>query len=121
MKILDPRSHGLIDFALAAAFLAAPRVLGFDTRLAAIAYGVSALHLVLTLATRFPPGLARVIPFPLHGLIEFAEGVVFIALPWAAGFSGNENGRTLFVGAGLGVLVVFLITDYLGTDRSREP
>jgi hypothetical protein len=71
MQILSPRAHGYVDYLVVIGFFAGPRVFEFDGVPATIAYVLAGAHLVLTLATAFPLGLVRIVPFPLHGIIEF--------------------------------------------------
>jgi hypothetical protein len=117
MKILSPRAHGYVDYLVVAWFLAGPNVFEITGLAATIAYALAGVHLLLTIATNFPLGFLKLIPFPLHGLIEVGVAVLLFALPWVAGFSGDEVAKNFYVGAGAGVLVVFLITDYLAGYR----
>jgi len=106
-----------VDYLVVAWFLAGPNVFEFAGTAATIAYVLAGVHGLLTVATSFPMGLVKVIPFPLHGLIEVGVAILLFALPWVAGFSGDEVAKNFYVGAGAGVLVVFLITDYLAGYR----
>ena len=117
MKLLSPRAHGYVDYLVVAWFLAGPNVFQFGGLAATIAYVLAGVHLLLTVATNFPLGLVKVVPFPLHGLIEVGVAVLLFALPWVAGFSIDEVAKNFYVGAGAAVLVVFLITDYLAGYR----
>ena len=99
-------------------FFAAPNILGLEGMQGTISYVLAGAHLVLTLATDFPLGLARVIPFPLHGMIEFFDSILLFVMPWLLGFSGDETARSFYIGAGASVLLVFLITDYRKSDRA---
>jgi hypothetical protein len=112
MKILSPRAHGYVDYLVVAWFLAGPSVFGLAGLAATIAYALAVVHLLMTIATNFPMGLLKLIPFPLHGLIEVGIAVLLFALPWMAGFYGDATAKDFYVGAGAGVLVVFLISDY---------
>lgn len=112
MRILSPRAHGFVDFLVVIAFLAAPRVLGFEGAPATIARVLAGVHLVLTLATDFPLGLLRVVPFPLHGLLEFGVALALLAMPWLAGFAEIESAKTFYLASGASIFLVFTITDY---------
>ena len=117
MRILSPRAHGYVDYLVVVWFLAGPNVFEFSGTAATIAYVLAGVHLLLTIATNFPMGLLKLVPFPMHGLIEVGVAVLLFALPWVAGFSGDAVAKNFYVGAGAGVLVVFLITDYLAGYR----
>lgn len=118
MKILSPRAHGYVDYLVVAWFLGGPGVFEFGGLAATIAYVLAAVHLLLTIATDFPMGLVKLVSFPLHGLIEVGVVILLFALPWVAGFSGDEVAKNFYVAAGAGVLLVFLITDYTAGRRS---
>ena len=114
MKILSPRAHGYVDFLVVIGFIGGPAVFEFEGLPKTIAFALAVVHLLLTTTTNFPMGLVKLVPFPLHGLLEFAVSIVLFALPWLAGFSGDAMARNFYVGAGASVLLAFLITDYTG-------
>ena len=118
MRIFSPRGHGYLDYLVVIGFLSAPEVLQLDDRPAMISYILSAVHLVLTVATNFPLGFARVIPFAIHAMIEFGVSIVLFAMPWLLGIADDARARGFFIGAGASVLVVFLITDYTRARKS---
>lgn len=113
MKILSPRAHGYIDFLVVVGFVGGPAVFGFEGLPRTIAFALAVAHLLLTSITAFPMGFVKLVPLPLHGLLEFAISIVLFAMPWLAGFSGDEMARNFYLGAGASVLLAFLITDYL--------
>jgi hypothetical protein len=118
MAVLGPRAHGCVDYLTVAGFCAAPSLFGLEATPATIAYTLSGVHLVLTLATDFPLGIVRIVPFPLHGMIEFAVAIALLALPWVFGFSADQHARVFCIAASACVLAVFLLTDYRGSTRS---
>jgi len=118
MKILGPRAHGYVDYLVVVAFVGGPAVFGFEGQPKTIAFALAVVHLLLTSVTAFPVGLVKLVPFPLHGLLEFAVSILLFALPWVAGFSEVEPARNFFVGAGAAVLLAFLVTDYTSGRRT---
>lgn len=112
MKIVSPGAHGVLDYVTVVAFALAPTVLGFSGLPATICYVLAAVHLVLTLVTAFGAGLAKVVPFHLHGVIELVVSLVLIVLPWLLGFASVPAARWFFVGAGVVIFVVWLLTAY---------
>lgn len=112
-KPISARVHGVLDYALVAAFLNAPMVLGFQhTRASVVAYWLTGIHLFLTGCTDFPPGAFRWIPFRLHGVIELMMGVFVLVTPWSFAFSDQTTARNFFVATGLIILVVVFLSDY---------
>jgi len=112
-KPISARVHGILDYAMVAAFLNAPMVLGFQgTTPAKIAYWLAGLHLLITGCTNFPPGVFRWIPFRIHGAIDLVAGVFLLAAPWVFGFSALYGARNFFVGIAILIFVVVGLTDF---------
>ena len=116
MNVLNARLHGFLDLVTVVVFLLAPFFFGFGGYVAAVAWGLAAVHLLVTLFTRYPLGLVKLIPFPIHGLVELLVGVVLVlAMPRLLGAGPGSPARTFFVGAGVVILAVWALTRY------REP
>ncbi len=118
MKVLMPRTHGILDYVTVVAFLSAPALFGLSGLPATISYLLAAVHLVLTLVTAFPFGLVKLVPFKLHGVVELVVSVVLVLLPWLLGFASTPAARNFYIGAGIVIFIVWLVTDYAG-DVSR--
>ena len=118
MNFLSPRIHGILDYFTAGLFALAPIFLQADGSQVAIfsCYVVAGTLLVLSLLTRYPPGVLRIIPFPVHGSIEFFTAVGLCALPWIGGFAELPMSRMFFLGSGMSLLSLWLITDYRGAE-----
>lgn len=111
---IGPHIHGIIDYASVVMLAVAPGVTGFNGKPAYICYALAAVHLALTLLTRFPLGALKVVGFPLHGAIEFIVSLLLIVLPWLANFSKGVLNTRFFVAFGLLLFVIWLLTDYRG-------
>ena len=119
MNLLDSRLHGFLDLVTVGVFVLAPFFFGLGGYVAAVAWGLAAAHLLMTLLTRFPLGLVKVIPFPFHGAIELVAGVVLVlAMPRMLGAGADSPARTFFVGAGAAILIVWLLTRYRESPRT---
>ena len=114
-KALSPATHAVLDYGLALAFLAAPSVLGFSPTAANLAYIFGVVYLGASLLTKYPLGAVKMIPFPVHGLIESIMAAAWIVLPWVFGFAADTAARNFFVVAGVGLLAVAAVTDYQST------
>ncbi|AUX42859.1 hypothetical protein SOCE26_042940 [Sorangium cellulosum] len=112
MKILSPRVHGYIDYAVAALFLLAPSLFGFGGLPETLCYVLGVVHAGMTLLTAFPLGAAKLVPFPVHGGLEAAVGVFLVAAPWLFNFDEVAAARNFFLATGVAVGLVWLITDY---------
>lgn len=112
MSVLSPRAHGYLDYLTVVLFALAPTVLGLTGLPAQIAYALAAIHLLLTLVTHFPLGVAKIVPLPAHGAIELVVSVALVALPWLAGFAADATARWFYVVLGIVIFVVWLLTRY---------
>lgn len=120
MKVISPRVHGYLDYLTVALFLLAPTLLGMSQLPSMLAYAIAAIHLVVTLTSDFPFGAVKLIPFTVHGWIERIVGPSLIALPFIAGFANEGIARNFYIGIGLIIIVVGLLTDYQGVTRGRN-
>lgn len=119
MKILSPRVHGYLDYLVVAMLLLSPTIFGFVGAPAALCYVLAALQAGLTLLTAFPLGVAKLIPFPLHGAVEAVLSVFLLASPWLFGFSQMYTARDFFIASAVLLAVVWFITDYRAEEASR--
>ncbi|MGQ0653533.1 MAG: SPW repeat domain-containing protein [Betaproteobacteria bacterium] len=120
MKILSPYVHGILDYALGAVFLLAPSLFGMESTAAGLAHAIGIALVVVSLITRYPLGLFKLIPFPVHGVLESLMALAWIAAPWLFGFSADAAGRNFFIVAGVGLLAVAAMTDYQGVMTTRS-
>jgi hypothetical protein len=116
MKVLSPTEHGVLDYGLALLFLLLPAVLDFPPPAAAASYAIGAVYIVASLITRYPLGLFKWLPFPVHGVIESVMAVTWIALPWLMGFAEHTASRNWFVIAGVALLGVVALTNYRAAE-----
>lgn len=124
MKILSPRIHGYIDYAVVLLFALAPTLFGFGGTAQVVCYVIAGGHLLLTLLTAFPLGAMKLIPFPMHGGFEAVAAVGLAAMPWLARFSHVPVARNFFLASAAAVAVTWLLTDYRaaeGTYPSVRP
>jgi len=118
-KVIKPLPHAAIDYAMAGTLMAAPWLFGFSDNKTATANSVisGAAVLGLSLMTRYPLGAAKVVPFPVHGVVETLAAVMNTAAPWLMGFSRDKRATNTHLFAGLATLAVVALTDY----RAAEP
>ena len=118
LRTLGPVSHGIIDYAMVIILVVGPRVAGFTGKQAMFCYLLAAVHLAMTLLTRFPLAAMKIIGFPLHGVIEALVSILLIVLPWIANFARGVHSRNFFVAIGLLIGVIALLTNYRGVSAS---
>ncbi len=106
--------HGVLDYLLVVILIFGQSLAGFTERQAKLCWLLAAIHFVLTILTRFPLGIKKIVGLPIHGAIEAIVGVLLIILPWLHEFSRGVLSRNFFVGIGVLVLAIWGMTDYRG-------
>lgn len=114
MKMISPTNHGYLDFVTVVIFLLAPTLLGLNGLPAMLAYGLAIIHLAVTLATDFPFGVIKIIPFTFHGWIERLVGPLLVVIPFILGFSNEVMARNFYIFIGVIIIFVGVLTDYEG-------
>ena len=120
MKVISPRIHGYFDFFTVFIFLLAPTLLGLEQLSAILAYSLATVHLIVTLASDFPFGVVKLIPFTVHGWIERMVGPLLIAIPFILNFSDEEVARNFYIAIGIVIIVIGMLTDYRAEVRVRK-
>lgn len=117
MNRISPRVHGYLDYVTVVVFLLAPTLIGLTGLPAQLAYALAGIHLVMTLATDFPLGVAKLIPFTIHGWIERLVGPLLVLVAIIpAGFATNTAAQVFYLVIGVVIIAVGLLSDYRGTQ-----
>lgn len=106
--------HGVVEYAAAVLFIAAPFLFGFDSdaaTAASIVLGVAVL--VVTASTEAPTGLTRVIPVTIHAALDVVTAVFLIAAPFLFGFTDEGAPTAFFIVLGVGHLLLTIATRFL--------
>jgi hypothetical protein len=105
--------HGVIEYLAAIALFAAPFVLTFDSNAATAASIVAAVLVVVVAAcTDGPTSLVDQIPITVHFTLDWLLAVALIAIPFAAGFSGETEPTVFFIALGVLHLLVTIGTRF---------
>ena len=105
--------HGVIEYAAAALFIAAPFLLSFDSGTAtALSIVVGVVVLGLAAATDGPTSLVNQVPRSAHVALDYVLVVLLIALPFLAGFSDETAPTALFIVVGVAHLMVTIGTRF---------
>jgi hypothetical protein len=120
MRFLDARIHGILDFVTVILLFVGPLLFSLGGSPLAIAWGLAVVHLLMTLMTRFPAGVWKVIPFVVHGIVELVVGIFLLILPTIAGYSPGSPARRFYMLMGAMILIVWALTAYRTADRSPQ-
>ncbi|MDB5124539.1 MAG: hypothetical protein JWP94_2668 [Mucilaginibacter sp.] len=115
MKIISPKIHGIIDYLVVVFLLASPSIFGFMGHVALFTYALAGVHLLLTILTNYSAGVVKIIPLPVHGLIEFIAGLLLIIMAVTL-LNNYPDAKLFYTIFGAVILVTFLITDYKGVN-----
>lgn len=112
MKIISSKAHGILDYATVVFLLAAPTLFKMEGTLCTFTYVLAGIHFTLTALTAFEVGLIKVIPFKLHGLIEFIVAIILAGVALWFRNNGSELGFYFYLGLAIVIMIVFLLTDF---------
>jgi hypothetical protein len=120
MKLFNARIHRALDFVTVIILVVTPLVGGLGGLIALVLFLLAAVHLILTLATRFPPGGSGVVSFWIHGVLELVVSVSLVAAPFLFGFGPGSPARRAYVFLGALIFLVWLLTDYRDRDKISQ-
>ena len=113
MRFIPTKVHGILDYVVGIALVAAPWVFGF----AAVGGAAVVISIVLgiglivySLFTKYEWGPFGFIPMPVHLVFDIVASLFLALSPWIFGFSGEAPNVWLphvVVGAAVVVVVLF--------------
>jgi hypothetical protein len=129
MRFLPTRIHGMLDYVVGIALIAAPWIFDFADgggakMLVPIILGAGAI--LYSLMTDYELGIIHVIPMPVHLILDLASGAVLAASPWIFGFADEVKWpHVIFglfeIGAALVTRTRADVADRDTYDRSGTP
>lgn len=93
MRFVTKTVHAWLDYPVALSLIALPFLIGLGSShplALAIAPIVGVAAFVMTVVTDHHLGVVRVLPYRLHLAVDLTVGLLFIAAPFALGFSGLD-------------------------------
>ena len=121
MKLIPASVHRSLDMVSVIGLIAAPILLGMSGPPAIVSYALAAVHLVVTLSTKFPDTGHKPLSLRNHGIIELVVGIVLIVLPWITNWTGVA--RTYYVVIGVILLIIWALSNYgrqYGAERAQK-
>lgn len=111
MKIISPKIHMVLDYLMAIFLVIAPQFINFSEKAATFSMVLGGIHFLLTILTKFKGGIVKLVPFRIHGVIEFLVTVALAVLSFTI-FRNSMTDHFFFACLALVILIVFLLTDY---------
>lgn len=89
MRFISTKVHGILDYLMGALLMATPWLLGFEdnTLITWIPVILGGSTVFYSLFTNYEPGLVKLLPMPLHLIINFLSGLLLATSPWLFDFA----------------------------------
>jgi hypothetical protein len=113
VKLLPAWFHAVADYAVGILLIVVALLDNGSAGAVGTGVVVGAVVLLVSALTRYPLGIVKVLPFPIHSGGDYLAAALLIAAPFVLDFADAESGIAAFyVVMGLAVLAVSLVTNY---------
>jgi hypothetical protein len=112
--------HGIVEYAAAILFIAAPFLFNFTEDAAtATSVIVGVLMLIIAASTEWRTGLIQSIPVIAHVMLDYVVAIFLIAAPFVLGF---KDDAAFFIVLGVALLLLTIATRFVPEERPpRRP
>ena len=118
VRLLPAWFHAIADYAVGLGLIIIAVAIGGSGKAVAAGVVVGATVLVVSMLTRYPLGVAKVLPFTVHSAGDYLAAALLLLSPWVLNFHDTDGGLTaVYVVAGIAVLAVSLVTNYQYSDK----
>ena len=118
VRLLPAWFHAIADYAVGIALIVVAAAVGGEGIAVATGVVVGAVVLAVSMLTKYPLGVMKVLPFEVHSGGDYLAAALLVLAPFALGFTDTDGGLSAFyVVAGLAVLAVSLVTNYQYSDK----
>lgn len=116
VKILPAWFHAVADYAVGALLVIVGIAIGGKAGVPGVLVG--AVVLLVSMLTKYPLGVKKVLPFTLHSAGDYLAALLLVVSPSVLGFSSSNKGASAFyIVMGIAVLAVSLVTNYQYSDK----
>jgi hypothetical protein len=113
VRLLPAWLHAGADYAVGGLLIIVALAVGGSTGAVATGVVVGAVVLIVSMLTRYPLGVVKVLPFTVHSAGDYLAATLLVIAPFALNFNDGDGGLSAFyIVAGIAVLAVSLITNY---------
>jgi hypothetical protein len=118
---VPPFAHGLLEYGAGVLLLAAPFAFGFESDAATAVSILAGLGVfVLAATTASSTGLAKIVPFRIHLLLDLALVALLVAAPFLFGFSDDAAPTAFFLILGVWHLLLTIATRFIAPPERRQ-
>jgi drug/metabolite transporter (DMT)-like permease len=111
MKIISPKLHGILDYALIVFLYISPVTFGLANYTATYTYTLGTLYLLLTTITNYSYGIFKIVPLKVHGIIDLIAGVCVTVAAFTI-LQYDERAKAYYAPLGIMIVIIALFTDY---------
>ena len=113
VRLLPAWFHAIADYAVGLSLIVVALAVGGSAGAVGTGIVVGGTVLVVSMLTKYPLGVAKVLPFTVHSAGDYLAAALLLSAPWSLNFADGDGGLAAFyVAAGVAVLAVSLITNY---------
>jgi uncharacterized membrane protein YfcA len=110
--------HGIVEYAAAILFIAAPFLFDFSEDSAtALSLVVGVLVLIIAASTHWRTGLIQSIPVQAHVMLDYVLAIFLIASPFLLGFTDDGTAAAFFIVLGVFHLLLTIATRFIPEER----
>ena len=110
--------HGIVEYAAAILFIAAPFLFDFTEDAAtALSLVVGVLILIIAASTHWRTGLIQSIPVQAHVMLDYILAIFLIASPFLLGFTDDGTAAAFFIVLGVIHLLLTIATRFVPDER----
>jgi len=118
VRLLPAWLHAVADYAVGLGLIIIAIAVGGSGKAVAAGVVVGATVLIVSMFTRYPLGVAKVLPFTVHSAGDYLAAALLLLSPWVLNFHDTDGVLTaVYVIAGIAVLAVSLVTNYQYSDK----
>lgn len=114
LRFIPTRVHGVLDYIVAIALIFAPMIFGFESvggAAVVVPVVLGILLIIYSLFTRYEWGMFKLIPMPLHLIIDIIAAAFLALSPFLFGFADEAlNAWLPHVIVGIVVILVVLFS-----------
>jgi hypothetical protein len=115
VRVLPAWFHAIADYAVGVLLIVVAIAAGNGAEEVGLGVVVGATVLLVSMLTKYPLGVAKVLPFTVHSAGDYLAAALLIAGPAILGITGGI--AAFYVVMGVAVLAVSLVTNYQYSDK----
>src|SRR5215470_9639936 len=96
VRLLPAWFHAIADYAVGALLVVVALAVGGSAAAVATGVVVGLTVLLVSALTKYPLGIAKVLPFPVHSAGDYLAAALLIVAPFALNFRDGDPGLSVF-------------------------